>query len=127
MGALVLSRICLSNNLCRFKNLRMAGQDLTGNVIAALCSFFIRGASPVGSGLRLLMAIIQFCLAAVLWFVLPSAGLSIFGRSLTPRCISRAPNHSNNRAGTEVGPHECLQIDLTKEADVVEAAVKFLL
>ena len=63
------SRICLSNNLCRFKNLRMAGQGSTGNVIAALCSFFIPGLGQLVQG-RLLMAIIQFCLAAVLWFVL---------------------------------------------------------
>jgi TM2 domain-containing membrane protein YozV len=40
----------------------MAGQGSTGNVIAALCSFFIPGLGQLLQG-RLLMA-------AVLWFVL---------------------------------------------------------
>jgi len=49
--------------------MRMAGQGSTGNVIAALCSFFIPGLGQLLQG-RLFMAVIQFCLAAVLWFVL---------------------------------------------------------
>lgn len=47
----------------------MAGQGSTGNVIAALCSFFIPGLGQLIQG-RLLMAIVQFALAAVLWFLL---------------------------------------------------------
>jgi TM2 domain-containing membrane protein YozV len=47
----------------------MAGQGSTGNVIAALCSFFIPGLGQLLQG-RLFMAILQFVLAAVLWFVL---------------------------------------------------------
>jgi hypothetical protein len=47
----------------------MAGQGSTGNVIAALCSFFIPGLGQLLQG-RLLMAIFQFVLAAVLWFIL---------------------------------------------------------
>ncbi len=47
----------------------MAGQGSAGNVIAALCSFFIPGLGQLVQG-RLLTAIIHFCLAAVLWIVL---------------------------------------------------------
>ncbi|HJU12023.1 MAG TPA: hypothetical protein VJ728_14155 [Candidatus Binataceae bacterium] len=47
----------------------MAGQGSTGNVIAAVCSFFIPGLGQLVQG-RLLMAIVQFMLAVLLWFVL---------------------------------------------------------
>jgi TM2 domain-containing membrane protein YozV len=47
----------------------MAGQGSTGNVIAALASFFIPGLGQLLQG-RLFIAIIQFCLAAILWFFL---------------------------------------------------------
>lgn len=47
----------------------MAGQGSTGNVIAALCSFFIPGLGQLIQG-RLMMAVIQFVLAGLLWFVL---------------------------------------------------------
>ena len=47
----------------------MAGQGSAGNVLAALCSFFIPGLGQLLQG-RLAMAIVQFCLAAILWFVL---------------------------------------------------------
>ena len=47
----------------------MAGQGSTGNVIAALCSFFVPGLGQLIQG-RLLMAIVQFVLAAVLWLLL---------------------------------------------------------
>ena len=47
----------------------MPGQGSTGNVIAALCSFFIPGLGQLLQG-RLLIAIIQFVLAAVMWIVL---------------------------------------------------------
>lgn len=46
----------------------MAGAGSTGNVIAALCSFFVPGLGQLLQG-RLLMALIQFVLAGILWFV----------------------------------------------------------
>ena len=46
----------------------MAGQGSGGNVLAALCSFFIPGLGQLLQG-RLLIALIQFILAAILWFV----------------------------------------------------------
>ncbi|WP_409421478.1 hypothetical protein ABHF91_00065 [Pseudaeromonas sp. ZJS20] len=45
------------------------GQGSAGNVIAALCSFFIPGLGQLVQG-RLLMATLHFVLAAVLWIVL---------------------------------------------------------
>ena len=47
----------------------MGGQGSTGNVIAAVCSFFIPGLGQLVQG-RLVAAIIQFVLAGVLWFFL---------------------------------------------------------
>ena len=47
----------------------MGGQGSAGNVLAALCSFFIPGLGQLLQG-RLLMSIVQFCLAAILWFFL---------------------------------------------------------
>jgi TM2 domain-containing membrane protein YozV len=47
----------------------MAGQGSAGNVIAALASFFIPGLGQLLQG-RPVMALVQFCLAAVLWFIL---------------------------------------------------------
>jgi TM2 domain-containing membrane protein YozV len=47
----------------------VAGQGSTGNVIAALASFFIPGLGQLIQG-RPLIAAIQFVLAAVLWFFL---------------------------------------------------------
>ena len=52
-----------------FRIIPMAGQGSAGNVIAALCSFFITGLGQLLQG-RLLMAIFQFCLAALLWLIL---------------------------------------------------------
>ena len=46
-----------------------AGQGSTGNVIAALCSFFIPGLGQLIQG-RVLMALLMFVLAAVLWWFL---------------------------------------------------------
>ncbi|PRY31101.1 hypothetical protein CLV58_12364 [Spirosoma oryzae] len=46
----------------------MQGQGSGGNVLAALCSFFIPGLGQLLQG-RLLIAIVQFVLAAVLWFI----------------------------------------------------------
>jgi TM2 domain-containing membrane protein YozV len=47
----------------------MAGQGSTGNVIAALASFFIPGLGQLLQG-RFLMAVIQFVLAGLLWILL---------------------------------------------------------
>jgi TM2 domain-containing membrane protein YozV len=47
----------------------MAGQGSTGNVVAALCSFFIPGLGQLLQG-RLVTAAIHFILASILWFVL---------------------------------------------------------
>lgn len=44
----------------------MAGQGSGGNVIAALASFFIPGLGQLLQG-RLLLAIVQFIFAGVLW------------------------------------------------------------
>lgn len=45
------------------------GQGSTGNVIAALASFFIPGLGQLIQG-RLGMAIVHFVLASILWIVL---------------------------------------------------------
>lgn len=47
----------------------MSGQGSTGNVIAAVRSFFVPGLGQLVQG-RLLRAAIQFVLAAVLWVAL---------------------------------------------------------
>ena len=47
----------------------MAGQGSTGNVIAALASFFIPGLGQLIQG-RLPRAIVMFVLAAILWWFL---------------------------------------------------------
>lgn len=45
------------------------GQGSAGNVIAAVCSFFIPGLGQLVQG-RVLAAIIHFVLAALLWLIL---------------------------------------------------------
>ena len=45
-----------------------AGQGSAGNVIAAICSFFIPGLGQLVQG-RLLIALVMFVLAGVLWIV----------------------------------------------------------
>jgi TM2 domain-containing membrane protein YozV len=47
----------------------MSGQGSAGNVIAALASFFVPGLGQLLQG-RLIMAGVQFVLAAVLWVIL---------------------------------------------------------
>ncbi|MGH7519534.1 MAG: hypothetical protein ACREOC_19040 [Gemmatimonadales bacterium] len=47
----------------------MGGQGSTGNVIAALASFFIPGLGQLLQG-RLILAGIMFVMAAVLWWIL---------------------------------------------------------
>ncbi|MCC6906902.1 MAG: hypothetical protein IT430_03085 [Phycisphaerales bacterium] len=45
------------------------GQGSTGNVIAAVCSFFVPGLGQLVQG-RLLAAVLYFLFAALLWLVL---------------------------------------------------------
>lgn len=47
----------------------MAGQGSGGNVLAALCSFFIPGLGQLLQG-QLLKAIVMFVLAGALWIIL---------------------------------------------------------
>jgi TM2 domain-containing membrane protein YozV len=47
----------------------MTGQGTAGNVIAAVCSFFIPGLGQLVQG-RILAAIIHSVLAVLLWFIL---------------------------------------------------------
>ncbi|MCB0280676.1 MAG: hypothetical protein KDD94_14295 [Calditrichaeota bacterium] len=47
----------------------MDGQGSAGNVIAALCSFFIPGLGQLLQG-RLMIAIIMFILSCLMWIVL---------------------------------------------------------
>lgn len=47
----------------------VTGRGSTGNVIAALASFFIPGLGQLLQG-RLFMAIFQFVLAGIMWFFL---------------------------------------------------------
>lgn len=47
----------------------MSGQGSAGNVLAALCSFFIPGLGQLVQG-RVLKALIMFVMAGVLWVVL---------------------------------------------------------
>ena len=47
----------------------MSGPGSTGNVLAALASFFIPGLGQLLQG-RLLLAAVQFVIAAVLWYFL---------------------------------------------------------
>jgi TM2 domain-containing membrane protein YozV len=46
-----------------------SGQGSSGNVIAAICSFFIPGLGQLVQG-RVLKALLMFVLAAVLWWIL---------------------------------------------------------
>ena len=46
----------------------MSGQGSAGNVIAALASFFIPGLGQLLQG-RLVMAFVQFVMAACLWLI----------------------------------------------------------
>jgi TM2 domain-containing membrane protein YozV len=46
----------------------MAGQGSGGNVLAALCSFFVPGLGQLLQG-RPLAALVQFVLAGLLWLI----------------------------------------------------------
>ena len=49
-------------------NSRMAGQGSTGNIIAAVCSFFVPGLGQLVQG-RVLRAIVYFVGAILLWLI----------------------------------------------------------
>ncbi len=67
----------------------MSGQGSTANVIAALCSFFIPGLGQLIQG-RILIAIVQFVLSAILWFFL--LGWIIHIWSIIDAALFKAPN-----------------------------------
>ena len=66
----------------------MAGQGSGGNVLAALCSFFIPGLGQLLQG-QLLIAIVQFVLAAVLWVFL--LGWIVHVWSIIDAALFKAP------------------------------------
>lgn len=55
----------------------MSGQGSTGNVIAALASFFIPGLGQLLQG-RLFMAIVHFIFAIVLWIILLGGAIHLW-------------------------------------------------
>lgn len=66
----------------------MAGQGSAGNVIAAVCSFFVPGLGQLVQG-RLGMATLQFVLAVILWFFL--LGWAIHLWSILDAALWRPP------------------------------------
>ena len=66
----------------------MAGQGSAGNVIAAVCSFFVPGLGQLVQG-RLAIAIVQFVLAIVLWIFL--LGWAIHLWSILDAALWKAP------------------------------------
>ena len=67
----------------------MPKQGSAGNVIAALCSFFVPGLGQLVQG-RLLLAVIQFILAGVLWIFL--LGWIIHIWSILDAALFKGPN-----------------------------------
>lgn len=55
----------------------MTGQGSTGNVVAAICSFFFPGLGQLVQG-RPVTALVHFVLACLLWFVLMGWVMSIW-------------------------------------------------
>ena len=74
----------------------MAGQGSTGNVIAAVCSFFIPGLGQLVQG-RLLAALVHFVLAGVLWLILLGWIVHLWS-------IIDAARYKPRQRGFEVGP-----------------------
>jgi TM2 domain-containing membrane protein YozV len=76
----------------------MAGQGSAGNVLAALCSFFIPGLGQLVQA-RPIMVLIHFVLATLLWFILLGwiihICLSLTRRCLYPRGPQNRPNHTS--------------------------------
>ena len=69
----------------------MAGQGSAGNIIAAVCSFFVPGLGQLVQG-RLGMAILQFVLAIVLWIFL--LGWAIHLWSIVDAALWKPPTTS---------------------------------
>jgi len=68
----------------------MAGQGSTGNVVAALCSFFIPGLGQLLQG-RLLLAVIMFVAAGALWFVMLGWAVHIWSVIDAARFVPKPP------------------------------------
>jgi TM2 domain-containing membrane protein YozV len=66
---IIINHFLINSVLKNVGEVPMTGQGSTGNVIAALASFFIPGLGQLIQG-RLLMAIIHFVLAGILWIFL---------------------------------------------------------
>lgn len=66
----------------------MASQGSAGNVIAAVCSFFVPGLGQLVQG-RLGIAIVQFVLAIVLWIFL--LGWAVHLWSILDAALWKAP------------------------------------
>ncbi len=66
----------------------MAHQGSTGNVIAAVCSFFIPGLGQLVQG-RLIRAAVMFVLAFILWWIL--LGWIIHLWSILDAALYKAP------------------------------------
>jgi TM2 domain-containing membrane protein YozV len=71
----------------------MSGQGSGGNVIAALCSFFIPGLGQLLQG-RLLLAIVMFVLSGILWFFL--LGWIIHLWSIISAAVFKPPQQCNH-------------------------------
>lgn len=69
----------------------MASQGSAGNVIAAVCSFFVPGLGQLVQG-RLGIAIVQFVLAIVLWIFL--LGWAVHLWSILDAALWKAPPSS---------------------------------
>lgn len=74
----------------------MPGQGSAGNVLAALCSLFVPGLGQLLQG-RFLIALIQFCLAAVLWIFL--LGWVIHLWSILDAARWKPPDNSTRASG----------------------------
>ena len=66
-SGIVCRALYVAKNL--IESLGMEGQGSSGNVLAALCSFFIPGLGQLLQG-RLFIALVMFVLAGLLWFIL---------------------------------------------------------
>ena len=87
----------------------MAGQGSGGNVLAALCSFFIPGLGQLVQG-RLLMAIIHFVLTSALWFIFMGWIIHLWSVLDAAKFIAAAPCLPRRRQRgrtTRTGVREC--------------------
>ena len=71
----------------------MPGQGSTSNVIAAVCSFFIPGLGQLVQG-RVLMALVQFVLAGVIWVIsFGTMGWVVHIWSVIDAALWKGPRH----------------------------------